>query len=77
MFRMVEKCMQASGICYEGRHHGPHALRHSLATNLLSEDVPISAIANIMGHSSTRTTEVYLTVDEAHLKEISLEVPNA
>ena len=76
MFRMVEKCMQTAGIRYEGRHHGPHSLRHSLATNLLSENVPISAIANIMGHSSTRTTEIYLTVDETHLKEISLEVPN-
>lgn len=76
MFRMVEKCMQTAGINYEGRHHGPHSLRHSLATNLLSENVPISAIANIMGHSSTRTTEAYLTVDETHLKEISLEVPN-
>lgn len=76
MFRMVEKCMQTAGIRYEGRHHGPHSLRHSLATNLLSENVPISVIANIMGHSSTRTTETYLTVDETHLKEISLEVPN-
>lgn len=44
---------------------------------MLSENVPISAISNIMGHSSTRTTEIYLTVDETHLKEISLEVPNA
>lgn len=76
LFRMVEKCMQTAGICYEGRHHGPHSLRHSLATNMLSENVPISAISNIMGHSSTRTTEIYLTVDETHLKEISLEVPN-
>lgn len=77
LFRMVEKCMQTAGISYEGRHHGPHSLRHSLATNMLSENVPISAISNIMGHSSTRTTEIYLTVDETHLKEISLEVPNA
>lgn len=76
LFRMVEKCMQTAGISYEGRHHGPHSLRHSLATNMLSENVPISAISNIMGHSSTRTTEIYLTVDETHLKEISLEVPN-
>ncbi len=76
MFRMVEKCMQTAGIQYEGRHHGPHSLRHSLATNMLSENVPISAIANIMGHSSTKTTEIYLTVDETHLQKISLEVPN-
>lgn len=42
---------------------------------MMSENVPISAIANILGHSSTRTTEIYLTVDETHLKELSLEVP--
>ena len=75
IFGMVEKCMVVSGINYEGRHHGPHSLRHSLATNMMSENVPISAIANILGHSSTRTTEIYLTVDETHLKELSLEVP--
>ena len=77
IFRMVDKCMQTAGINYEGRHHGPHALRHSLASSLMSENVPISAISNILGHSSTRTTEIYLTVDETHLKEISLEVPYA
>lgn len=76
IFRMVEKCMEAAGINYEGRHHGPHSLRHSLATNMMSENVPISAIANILGHSSTRTTERYLTVDETHLKELTLEVPD-
>ncbi|MCD8052502.1 MAG: tyrosine-type recombinase/integrase [Lachnospiraceae bacterium] len=75
IFRMVEKCMQTAGINYEGRHHGPHSLRHSLATNMMSENVPVSAIAKILGHSSTKTTETYLTVDETHLKEISLEVP--
>lgn len=75
IFRMVDKCMQTAGINYEGRHHGPHSLRHSLASNMMSENVPISAIANILGHSSTRTTEIYLTVDETHLKELSLEVP--
>lgn len=76
IFRIVEKCMQTAGIAYEGRHHGPHSLRHSMATNMMSENVPISAIANILGHSSTRTTEIYLTVDETHLKELTLEVPN-
>lgn len=76
IFRMVGKCMIAAGINYEDRHHGPHSLRHSLATNMMSENVPISAIANILGHSSTRTTECYLSVDETHLKELTLEVPN-
>jgi integrase len=74
--KTVSKCIKRSGIDIDGRHHGPHALRHSLATNLMSKNVPLSAIANILGHASTRTTEIYLTVDETHLKELSLEVPN-
>jgi site-specific recombinase XerD len=41
----------------------------------LAENVPISGISDILGHSSTITTEIYLSVDETHLKEISLEVP--
>ena len=76
IFRIVTRCMEMAGIQYEGRHHGPHALRHSLATSLMNENVPLSAISNIMGHSSTRTTEIYLTVDETNLKELSLEVPD-
>jgi site-specific recombinase XerD len=40
----------------------------------MRENVPLSAIANILGHSTTKTTEIYLTVDETHLKELSLEV---
>ena len=76
IFKVITKCMKIAGIHYEGRHHGPHALRHSLATSLMNENVPLSAISNIMGHSSTRTTEIYLTVDETNLKELSLEVPD-
>ena len=67
--------MNDAGIDYSNKHHGPHSLRHSLATNLLNENIPISSISSILGHSNTKTTEIYLTVDEKHLKELSLEVP--
>ena len=74
--RMVTNSMKIAGIEFEGRHHGPHALRHSLATSLMNENVPLSSISSILGHKSTKTTEVYLTVDETHLKELTLEVPH-
>lgn len=74
--RMVTESMKIAGIEFEGRHHGPHALRHSLATSLMNENVPLSSISSILGHKSTKATEVYLTVDETHLKELSLEVPH-
>ena len=76
IYQIVKKCMDIAGIEYEGRHHGSHALRTSLASDLLNNDVPISAIAGILGHSSTLATEAYLTIDETHLKELTLEVPN-
>jgi len=74
IYRYISKCIENSNVKVNGRRMGPHAMRHSLATNLLNENVPISAISNILGHSNTRTTEVYLGVDESNLKELSLEV---
>jgi integrase len=76
LYGFVSRYMGKAGIDTKDRHHGPHALRHSLATGLMQQNVPISAISNILGHSSTRTTEVYLTVDTTHLAELSLEVPD-
>lgn len=75
MQRKITKYMNGADIDYSNKHHGPHSLRHSLATNLLNENVPISSISSILGHSNTKTTEIYLTVDEKNLKELSLEVP--
>jgi integrase len=74
IWRVISRCVERAGLDDKGRHRGPHALRHSLATNLLNENVPLSAISNILGHSSTKTTEIYIGVDEKNLKELSLEV---
>ena len=74
IWRIISRCVERAGFDDNGRHRGPHALRHSLATNLLNENVPLSAISNILGHTSTMTTEVYIGVDEKNLKELSLEV---
>ena len=74
--RMITKTMKIAGVNFENKHHGPHALRHSLATNMINNNVPISAISNVLGHSSTKTTNIYITRDTTHLKELTLEVPN-
>lgn len=74
-YKQIKKYMDFAKIDYKNKHHGPHAFRHSLATNLMKENVPLSAISSVLGHSNVKTTEVYLTVDEKNLKELSLEVP--
>jgi site-specific recombinase XerC len=67
--------MRQADIGYEERKHGPHALRHSLATNLLRSNEPMPVISEILGHSSTESTMCYLRVDFNQLKQCALEVP--
>ena len=58
-----------------GKKHGPHALRHSIATLLLENNIPISTIKEILSHKSTQTTKIYLKIAEKQLLEYALEVP--
>lgn len=39
----------------------PHALRHTFATRLIEEDVPITTVKELLGHSSIATTQRYVT----------------
>lgn len=73
--RIVGRRVEAAGVEPGDRHHGPHSPRHSLATNMLAADVPVSAISDVLGHGSVKTTEIYLTVDLAHARDLALEVP--
>ena len=36
-----------------------HSLRHSIATHLLQNNVPIQSISTFLGHSSLESTEIY------------------
>lgn len=74
--RIVTKYMKKAKIDFSYRHHGTHALRHSLAVGMLNENIPISSISGVLGHGSVNTTNLYLTFNENDFKKISLEVPD-
>jgi site-specific recombinase XerD len=59
----------------KGKKHGPHALRHSLASALLHNNTPMPVISEILGHTDSQTTSVYLKIDTLHLREYALDVP--
>lgn len=46
----------------------PHRYRRTLATDLVRKGVPIQDIAEILGHSDLRTTQVYVSLDQATVK---------
>jgi site-specific recombinase XerD len=59
----------------DGKKHGPHALRHSLASALLEENTPLPIISEVLGHTATETTSIYLKIDVNHLRRCALDVP--
>jgi len=59
----------------EGKKHGPHSLRHSLASALLDSNTPMPVISEILGHTDCDTTSIYLKIDTLSLRQYSLDVP--
>jgi integrase len=49
-----------AGLNKPGNRFGFHGLRHTYGTNLAGSNVPTREIAELMGHASTSTTEIYL-----------------
>lgn len=76
IYHIVNKYFKKSNVNIGNRKHGPHALRHSLATRLLKENTPMPVITGILGHKNINTTSQYLSIDIEGLRKMSLEVPN-
>ncbi|MDR3314878.1 MAG: tyrosine-type recombinase/integrase [Coriobacteriales bacterium] len=72
---VARRYFKRSGIDARGRRQGPHALRASLASGMLAEEVPYGAISKILGHTSEAATKSYIEIDIEQLRACALEVP--
>ena len=54
------------------KHHGLHSLRHTLASRLLEQDVPLEIISSILGHTTVESTKPYLHIDIENLRKCAL-----
>ena len=68
--RFVDK----TNLDLNGRKKGIYSFKHSLASRLLKENIPLPIISSILGHTSTISTLNYIKVDNNQLKKCCLNV---
>jgi site-specific recombinase XerD len=76
LYHLLQKYITAADIKLDdNQKHGLHAMRSSLASNMLRDGVPILVIANALGHKHPDTTNSYIKIDLDGLRKSALEVP--
>lgn len=68
---MIRKYSKLAGI---KRNITPHMFRHSFATYLIEEGVDVSCVQQILGHSSIKTTQIYIHIASKKQAEILREM---
>jgi len=74
--RMLQEVTREAGIKLRIT---PHVLRHSFATDMYTNGVPVEAIEAMLGHTTTDETSIYIHVPKARKKQalakITIERP--
>ncbi len=72
---IVPRQMRKAGIeSPANKRIGMHSFRHSLATRMLEDDIPLTIVSQTLGHADTTSTEIYLRISIKQLAKCGLEV---
>ncbi len=69
------RIMSCAKIRMDGNQRkGLHLFRHSLATDMLAKEIPITTISEVLGHKGPMSSQLYLSADFPHLKQCALSI---
>ena len=75
LHQIIREYMRTAHLPTLKKHRGMHSLRHTAASRMLEHDTPLAVISDILGHTHTDSTAIYLKVDVKKLKECCLDTP--
>lgn len=75
LHQIIHSYMRIAHLPTLKKHRGMHSLRHTAASRMLEHDTPLAVISDILGHTDTDSTAVYLKVDINKLKKCCLDTP--
>ena len=67
--RYNKRLKEIAKLCEIEEHLTSYVSRHSMATNLILNDVPINALSKMLGHSDISTTEIYIKNLPTHIMD--------
>jgi site-specific recombinase XerD len=70
---LTRRLLQRAGISVH--RPGAHVFRHSLATRMVINGVSFKTVADVLGHQSIATTEIYAKLDLGSLSQVAMPWP--
>ena len=73
----INECFDTAKVCTEGKKHGSHSLRSSLASSMVNDDVSYDVVRRILGHTDPDVIKHYAKADIENLRLCSIDPPEA
>ena len=72
---VLNEGFKAAGINTNGKKHGPHSFRSSIASSMVNDGISYEIVRRILGHSDPNVIKCYARVDVENLRLCSIDPP--